>query len=101
MDALDCYIDNPFGWLNCGLSQLTAAVGGEGLFGLLIGGVTIMSFYIASGGNLATASTLTVLIGGLLVAALPASYQAIAITIMFIGLVGAVLRGLETFVFSG
>lgn len=100
MDALDCYIDNPFGWLTCSLNQLTAAVGGEGLFGLMVGSATIMSFYIASGGNLATAATLTVLIGGVLVAALPASYQGIAITIMFIGLVGAVLRGLETFVLS-
>jgi len=97
MDALDCYI-NGNDWLNCGLTQLTAATGGEGLFGVLTGSTVLLAFYIASGGQLATASTMTVLIGGVLVAALPANYQAIAITIMFIGLVGAVLRGLETFV---
>jgi hypothetical protein len=100
MGALDCYINNPFGWHTCALNQLTNATGGEGLFGLLTGSMILLTLYIASGGKLATAATMTVLIGGILVAALPASYQGVAITIMFLGLVGAVLRGLETFVFS-
>jgi hypothetical protein len=100
MDALGCYLDGS-NWLDCGLSQLTAAAGGEGTFGLLVGGVLIFAFYVVSGGRLGTASTLTVLIGGVLIPALPASYQGVAVTIMFLGLVGAVLRGLETFVFPG
>lgn len=100
MDALSCYTDG-LNWLQCGLDQLTVSAGGEGMFGLLVGGVLLLAFYMVSGGRLATASTLTVLIGGILVPALPAAYQGIAMAIMFLGLVGAVLRGLQSFVFPG
>jgi hypothetical protein len=98
MDALDCYT-NDNDWLVCALDQLTASAGGEGTFGLMIGGTLLTSLYLVSGGRLATASVVTVLIGTILVPALPASYRAMAVTIMFIGLVGAVLNGLETYVF--
>jgi len=97
MDELSCYL-NGSDWLGCALDQMTAATGGSGVFGLLVGGMLLTTFYLVSGGRLATASVLTVLIGGILIPALPASYQTIAITIMFLGLVGGILRGLETFV---
>jgi len=97
MAALDCYLDGQ-GWLQCALDQMVAATGGEGVFGLLVGSTLLLTFYIVSGGRLATASTLTVLIGTIMVPSLPSQYQTVAVTIMFLGLFGGLLKLAERYV---
>jgi len=83
--------------LSWALGELAAAVGGPEVFGLLGGSVLIFSFYIASDGGLATPSTLTALVGGVLIGALPAGYQSMAMVIIFIGIVGALLSGFQKY----
>lgn len=86
------------GLLEAALNDLAAAVGGDGVFGLLAGGVLIMSFYLASSGGLATPAVLTALVGGLMIPVLPAGFARMAQVIIFLGLVAALLAGLDRWV---
>lgn len=95
---LGCYTDNPQGMLECALSDLAGAVGGQAMFALLGGGTVIFAYYKASGGSLATPSVMLFLLGGLMIPSLPANFQVMAQVLMFLGLVGAVLAGLDKYV---
>jgi len=95
---LACYTDNPQGMLGCALGDLAGAVGGPSMFALFGGGLFIMSYYLASGGKLATPSVMLLITGGLMIPVLPPNYQIMAQVIMFLGLVGAVLAGLDKYV---
>jgi len=86
------------GLLDAALSDLSAAVGGDAVFGLLVGGVLLLSFYLASSGGLATPAVLTALIGGLMIPVLPAGYGRIAQVIMFLGLVAALAAGIDRWI---
>lgn len=94
---LSCYTDTPTGMLECALGDLAASVGGQSMFALLGGGVLIFSYYKASGGSLATPSVMLLLLGGLMLPVLPTHYQTMAQVVMFLGLVGAILAGLQKY----
>lgn len=95
---LSCYEDNPLGMLECALADMAASVGGQGMFALLGGGLFIFVYYIASGGKLATPSVMLLITGGLMIPVLPAQFALMAQVIMFLGLVGAILAGLDKYV---
>jgi hypothetical protein len=86
------------GLLDAALNDLAAAVGGDAVFGLLVGGGVLFSFYLASDGGLATPSVLTALAGGVLFGTLPGGFARIAQVIIFVGLVGAIFGLLDKFV---
>jgi hypothetical protein len=86
------------GLLDAALGDLAAAVGGEQMFGLLVGGALLLSFYLASNGGLTTPAALTALSGGLLISALPPAYRAIAQTVIFLGLAVGVMALFDKFV---
>jgi len=87
--------------LSWALGEIATAFGGPEVFGLLGGSVLLLAFYLASDGGLATPATLTVLTGGLLIGALPAGYQSMALVVIFIGIVGALLAGFEKYSATG
>jgi len=87
--------------LDCLLSQLTAAFGGPALFGLLLGGVIFVTFYIASDGDLATPTVALVLIGTVIIPMVPEQFQQIAYGVVVLGLAGAIWGVLQQYVFSG
>jgi hypothetical protein len=97
---LGCYTANNSDLLACSLADMSVATGGEGLFGILVGGATLLTFYIASDGGLATPGVLTALVGGILLPTLPPSYRSIALVIVFLGLVAAIMAGLKKYVMS-
>lgn len=86
------------GLLKAALTDLAAAVGGDANFGLLVGGVLLLSFYIASNGGLATPATATALVGGIMIPALPPGFGRIAQVIIVLGLMAAIMAGLEKYV---
>jgi len=83
--------------LEWSLGELGAAFGGPEVFAFLAGGVLLLSFYIASNGGLAAPATLTALVGGVLIASLPAQYQSMGQVVIFLGLVAALLAGFRTY----
>jgi hypothetical protein len=83
--------------LKWSLGELGAAFGGPEVFAFLAGGVLLLSFYIASNGGLAAPATLTALVGGVLIASLPAGYQSMGQVIIFLGLVAALLAGFRKY----
>lgn len=97
---LGCYGTANSDLLQCSLDDLASSVGGQAMFGFLVGGMLITGFYVASNGGLATASTLTAVIGALMIPALPPTYQGIAFIIIFLGIAGAVMSGLDKYVDS-
>lgn len=98
--ALDCYTANPRGMHWCAFADLTAAFGGEGLFGLVVAGGVYLGGYKVADGDLVVPSVVLLLLGGLLVPSLPAQYQTFALTLMFAGSVVAVMQLLAKYVFS-
>jgi len=86
------------GLLEAALNDLAAAVGGDAVFGLLVGGGVLFSFYLASDGGLATPATLTALLGGILFGTLPGGFVRIGQVVIFVGLVAAVFSLLDKFV---
>jgi hypothetical protein len=97
---LACYTANNTDLLQCSLSDMGGATGGEGLFGVLVAGALMYTFYVASDGGLATPSVLTALTGGVMIPVLPPAYRTIALTVVFLGLVAALLTGLKKYVMS-
>jgi len=83
--------------LDWSLGQLATAFGGPEVFGLLGGGVLLLSFYVASNGGLVAPATLTAIIGGVLIAALPPGYQSMAQVVIFLGLVAALLAAFRKY----
>lgn len=88
-DELSCYTADGANVVTCSLDDLVMGARGEGVLGLLIGGMLMLGFYKASDGSLAAASVLVAMIGPILLAFLPANLSTVAVTIMFLGLVGA------------
>lgn len=82
------------------LADLAAAVGGQEVFGLLVGAVLMLAFYLASNGGMASVAALTALSGGLLIASLPPGFQRVAQVVIFLGLVAAVYALIDKFVDS-
>jgi len=99
LQGLSDYTDG--GMLEAALADLTAAVGGELTFGVLIGGALILSLYLAGNRDLTVPAVVTVLVGGVLFPVLPATYSTIATTIVFLGIVVSVLVVLEQYYLEG
>lgn len=94
-----CYLGGAA--LDCLLSQLVSAFGGAALFGLLLGAVIFTTFYIASGGDLATPTVALILTGTVVIAMLPGAYERIATGVVVIGLAAAIWQVLQQYVLSG
>lgn len=86
--------------LGCGTNDLARcmfrdfanAFGGEPTFGVFVGGVVMISLWIASPRqSIAAPAALTILLGSLLFPVLPGSYQEFAWTFIVIGLAAALL----------
>lgn len=102
LQSLGCYSNNPFNMLGeCALPQLVAAVGGEQMFGVLIGLPLLAGLWLAGDGDLTTPATVTVLVGGVLFPLLPGTYLGIARTVAFLGLAAAVLAVIEKYYLEG
>ena len=87
--------------LACLLGQQVSAFGGEALYGLLLGSVLFVVFYIASEGSLATPTVVLILTGTVIVGMLPANYQSIAFGVVVIGLAAAIWQVIKTYILSG
>ena len=100
---LDDYMDaGPGGFLKESIADLTAAVGGPEMFGLLIGGAILyVSWEASPDRSLALPSGLTVLLGGVLVRALPGNYQGLALSIVIVGLAAGIVAVGKRYVLSG
>jgi len=85
----------------CLLDQLTAAVGGPGFLGVIIGGVIFTALYIAGNGSMATPTVAVILVGTALVPMVPGQYQQIAMAVVTIGVAAAVWQILQQYVLSG
>jgi len=92
-------------WANASVHQCifgpaTQTTGGDPLFGLLVGGSVILSYYLASGGDLATPSVLTILFGGILAQVLPGGLVSVAWALAFTGLVGSIVAVSQRYILS-
>lgn len=87
--------------LEAALADLAGALGGQTSFGLIVGALLMLSFYLASNGGIATPATLTALSGGILIASLPPGFQQMAQVIIFLGLAAAVWSALGRFAGRG
>lgn len=97
---LDCYVTNPLAMHSCAMSDLAGAFGGQGVFGLTVSALVFIGGYFITDGDIVTPAVVLMLIGGMLVPALPGQYQTLAVTLMFAGGVGAVMQLLDKYVFS-
>lgn len=97
---LDCYVNNPLAMHTCAIDDLTAAFGGQGVFGLTVSALVFIGGYFITEGDIITPAIVLMLLGGTLVGSLPAQYQTLALTLMFAGGVGAVMQLLDKYVFS-
>lgn len=95
----DCYTGTG-DKLSCVLGDLTAAAGGEPLFGLFIFGVILFGNYLAGNGGVETPAVLTILLGGVLIPMLPGEYQAIAGTLILLGVAAGFFAVLQRYVLN-
>lgn len=96
LQALGCYTSQG-DRLACVFTDLTAATGGEALFGLLLGGVLLLTMYIAPGGSVGLAAVMLTLVGVVLVPMLPGSVTGLAGTLIILGLAGGIFAGLRRY----
>lgn len=86
--------------LDCALSDLFAALGGQGLAGLIIAGFVVTPFYFAGEGDIGTPAVILMLLGGIIFSAVPPQYQTVALTIVVFGVIVGFLRVLEAYVIN-
>jgi len=98
--GFECYVDSERSMFSCLFGSYTQPIG-ESLVGLIVGGMVLLGLYVASDGDLAVPAVVTTLFGGILVGALPGSYQSIAEVIMFLGLVAGVFAVLVRYLVEG
>jgi len=70
----------------CMIADMVGSLSGSVTFGLIFGGFILLALYIAGNGEIATVSIMTILLGGILVPALPGTYRTAAYSIMFAGM---------------
>jgi hypothetical protein len=75
----------------CVFPTLVAGVGGEAVFGVLIGGVLATALTVAGDGDLATPAVVTLLAGAVLVPLLPGQFVSLARAVVVVGIVAAIL----------
>jgi len=100
--ALDCYAQGAEGdLLQCVLDDLTLAVGGEAVFGLLVGATTILALYVAGNGDAATPTVATILLGAVAVPVLPPQFRGAAYGILVVGVAFGVFAAAGRWVLRG
>jgi hypothetical protein len=98
--GFECYVDSDQSMFGCLFGTYTDSIGEE-LVGLLVGGMVMLGLYVASDGDLAVPAVVTTLFGGILIGALPGSYQDAAQVIMFLGLAAAIFGLLKVYLVEG
>lgn len=100
--AIDCYTQGTEGdLLTCVADDLVIAAGGQGVLGLLIGGVLLLALYIAGNGHPAPPVVVTILLGSALVPVLPAGYTTTAYAIVVLGIAFGVMAAAKRHVMHG
>jgi hypothetical protein len=98
--ALDCYVSQG-DRLGCAFQDFAGATSGEAMFGLLLGGALLLSFYVASDGSVAVPAVILTLTGAFLVPILPGQVAGIAGTVIIMGLAAGVFAGLRRYALAG
>lgn len=88
---LACYTTPGNNLLTCILDDVTAAFGGEAMFGVIVGAFVILASYWANDGRVGTPVIIVMVSAGLLIPTLPEPYAGIARAFMFMGLVAAIV----------
>lgn len=86
-------------WHRCTFEPVVSIIG-EPLFGLLLGGVVYLSFYLAGGGRTAAPTVVTILLAALLFPILPGQYVGIGWATLFVGAAAAIFQTLQKYVLS-
>lgn len=86
--------------VDCVLNDLTAAVGGEAAFGVLVAAAIFVSLYIAGNGDLTTPTVALIFIGSVFVPLLPPQFRRIAFALVVVGVAGAGLTLVRKYVLS-
>lgn len=86
--------------LTCLLDQYVSALGGEALFGVIMGAVIFVAFYVASEGDMATPTVALVLTGTVIVPMVPGNYGDIGMGVVVIGLTAALWQAVQKYVLS-
>lgn len=89
-------LPNNGGW-QCFVESTLGTLGGQAMAAFIIGGILMLSIYMASGYHPAPPAILAFVLGGILIPALPGQYQAVGTTIMLMGLVVGVWAILKNY----
>jgi len=87
--TLDCYTTPGNDLLGCALGDFASSLGGDIMFGLVIGGVAIFVLWQTSDHSIGLPAVFLMLGGAFIVSALPAQYVGMAQAIMVLGLAAA------------
>lgn len=98
--GLDCYTSQG-DRLACAFQDFASATGGEAVFGLLLGGALLLSFYVASDGSIAVPAVILTLTGAFLVPILPGQVAGIAGTVIIMGLAAGIFAVMARFSLAG
>jgi hypothetical protein len=98
--ALECYVSQG-DRLACAFEDFAVATSGEAMFGLLLGGSLLLSFYVASDGSVAVPAVILTLTGAFLVPILPGQVAGIAGTVIIMGLAAGIFAGLRRYALAG
>lgn len=93
---ISCLQNSQDGW-DCMISAFVDAFATDALLGLIIGGMLVVGFYIASGYHPAPPAIGTMLIGGTLIPLLPPQHRGIAQVVMLLGFIVGVFVALRRY----
>jgi hypothetical protein len=82
----------------CMVNDAAAAFGGQEILGLFVGAGIMLALYIASDFEPAAPTVGTILIGSMLIPALPAQYSSIGVTMMVLGAVIGIFVAAQRYV---
>ena len=94
LGSLSCFtgVERPSDlFYDCIMADMTGAVGGEAMFGLLAGGLIMLVLYLAGDGDMAVPTVTTILLGSVMVPALPPQYTQMAYAIVVVGIAAAII----------
>lgn len=93
---ISCLETSGDGW-ECMISAWVDAFATDALLGLVIGGMLVLAFYIASGYHPAPPAIGTMAIGGALIPILPPQYRGMAQVVMLLGFIVGVFVALRRY----
>jgi len=86
MADLDCYSQPGNDLMQCALDDMAGSLGGDIMFGLVIGGVALFVLWQVNDHQIGLPATFLILGGGFLLPTLPPGYLDMARSIMLVGL---------------